>query len=73
MDQRIKYDEPVSNSYMKSDTNTFEIAEQDSVEKLKERIAELELELQKQRTAAEKGNRPAKVMWGHDFNDDCLF
>lgn len=73
MDQRIKYGEPVSDNYLKSDTNDCEVPKQESIEKLKERIAELELELQKQKAAAEKGNKPLKAMWGHDFNDDCLF
>ena len=45
---------------------------QDTVEKLKARILELEQELQKQKKAAEKGDKLLKVMWGDDFNDDSL-
>lgn len=72
MDERIKDNESVSDSYYKSDTKGCEIAKHDSVEKLKERIAELELELQRQQKAAEKGNKLFRVLWGHDFNDECL-
>ena len=47
-------------------------SKQDTVEKLKARIAELELELQRQKTPAEKGDKLLRVMWGDDFNDDSL-
>jgi hypothetical protein len=49
-----------------------ETRKKDTVEKLQERILELELELQKLKTAAEQGDKFLKVMWGDDFNDDSL-
>ena len=62
-----------SMSYLNSETGSLlEITKQDSVEKLKERIAELELELHRQKRAAEKGGRLLNVMWGDDFNDESL-
>ncbi|MDQ6814662.1 MAG: hypothetical protein M3040_13055 [Bacteroidota bacterium] len=45
---------------------------QDTIEKLKARIQELEIELQMQKKSAEKGDKLLKVMWGDDFNDDSL-
>ncbi|GEO08365.1 hypothetical protein [Segetibacter aerophilus] len=72
MELSVERDQPVSNSYSKNDTNSFEGPKQDIVEKLRERILELELELQKQKTAAEKGEKLLKVMWGDDFNDYSL-
>lgn len=47
-------------------------SKQDTVDKLKARIAELELELQRLKTATEKGDKLLRVMWGDDFNDDSL-
>jgi hypothetical protein len=62
-----------SMSYLNSETGSLlEITKHDSVEKLKARIAELEMELQKQKRAAEKGGRLLNVMWGDDFNDESL-
>jgi hypothetical protein len=72
MELSVERDQPVSDSYLKNNTDIFEGSKQDIVEKLRERILELELELQKQKTAAEKGDKLLKVMWGDDFNDDSL-
>lgn len=49
-----------------------ETLKEDTIEKLKARILELEYELQRQKRAAEKGDKLLKVMWGDDFNDDSL-
>ena len=43
-----------------------------TVSQLQARIAELEMELKKQKAAAEKGETLLKVMWGDNFNDDSL-
>jgi DNA-binding protein YbaB len=52
--------------------NVGEVTKPDTVKMLQDRIAELELELKKQRYAAEKGENLLKVMWGDDFNHDSL-
>lgn len=73
MEASLNYSEFDSLRNVKNDTTfTFEITKQDTVEKLKERIAELEQELRKQKEAAERGLRLLNVMWGDDFNDESL-
>ncbi|MGI8637008.1 MAG: hypothetical protein ACR2KZ_16560 [Segetibacter sp.] len=73
MEVNFNGDRSDSMSYLNSETGSLlEITKQDSVEKLKARIAELELELQRQKKAAEKGDRLLNVMWGDDFNDESL-
>jgi hypothetical protein len=56
----------------KESLSSFDITKHELVEKLKERIAELELELQKQKKAVEKNSRLLNVIWGDDFNDESL-
>ena len=64
---------PVSDHLKKNGVCIFcETSKKETVEKLKARIAELELELLKQKKAAEKGDKILKVIWGDDFNDDSL-
>jgi hypothetical protein len=72
MELRVEAVQPVSDGCTKMDAKIFESAKQDTIDKLKEKIVELELELRKQKTAAEKGDKLLKVMWGDDFNDDSL-
>ncbi len=40
--------------------------------KLRERISELEMELQKQKTATEEGEKLLNILWGDNFNTDSL-
>lgn len=62
-----------SASFVKNGVCVFcAITKQETIEKLKLRIAELELELLKQKTVSEKGDKLVKVMWGDDFNDNSL-
>jgi len=49
-----------------------ETGKEETVQKLREKILELELELQKLKTAAEQGDTLLKVMRGDNFNDDSL-
>ena len=64
---------PVSDRLMKNGVCIFcDASKKETVEKLKARIVELELELLLQKKAAEKGEKLLKVMWGDDFNDDSL-
>lgn len=49
-----------------------ETSKQDTVEKLKAKILELEQELQRQRTAVEKNERSVKVAWSDFFSTDSL-
>ena len=74
MELCIKCQQHVSAGLLKNGVCILcQASHQDTVEKLKARIVELELELQKQKKAAEKGDKLLKVMWGDDFNDDSLF
>ena len=64
---------PFSASFLKNGVCAFcAMSKNDTIEKLRARIAELELELKRQKTVAEKGDKLIKVMWGDDFNDDSL-
>ena len=70
MDVSMNFEKKVQSNL--SNSGIGEATKQDSVESLKARIAELELALQKQIRASEKGDKLLKVMWGDDFNDDSL-
>ena len=73
MDVCLKCHQNVSAALLNNGVCVFcETEKHDMVKKLMERIAELELELQKQKRVAEKGETLLKVMWGDDFNDDSL-
>ncbi|MCW3114747.1 MAG: hypothetical protein JWR18_3143 [Segetibacter sp.] len=73
MEVSLKDEQAVTVSYMNNESRKMaEAAKQDMVEKLQERIRELELELQNQKRSSEKGDKLLKVMWGDDFNDDSL-
>lgn len=73
MEVSLKGEQEGTVSYMNIESRKIvEVGGQDMVEKLKERIRELELELQNQKRSAEKGEKLLKAMWGDDFYDDSL-
>jgi hypothetical protein len=69
----IKCQQNVSASLVKDGVCIIcETSKQDTVEKLQARIAELELELQRQKASSENGDKLLKVMWGDNFNTEAL-
>lgn len=73
MEVSFKSDQHVTVSYVNNESRILiDNSKSDMVEKLQARIRELELELQNQKKAAEKGDKLLKVMWGDNFNDDSL-
>lgn len=73
MEVCIKCGQNVSAGFLKDGVCVLcEATRQDAVEMLRAKILELELELKKQKTAAEKGEKLLKVMWGDNFNTDSL-
>lgn len=73
MEVCMKCQQPVLNFLMRDGVCVLcETPKQDTIETLRARIAELELELQRQKALSEQGDQLLKVMWGDNFSTESL-